>query len=138
MDCVFCREISGDELYRNGLFRVVLADEPDFPGFLRLILNRHQTEMTQLLEEERGQIMEALWALEASLLEVMKPSKVNIASLGNMTPHIHWHVIPRYRDDAYFPGSVWSARLRDVDEAQLVERRGLATKLGPAITDRLS
>jgi diadenosine tetraphosphate (Ap4A) HIT family hydrolase len=94
--------------------------------------------MTQLSEEEREQIMAALWGLEASLHEVMKPSKVNIASLGNMTPHIHWHVIPRYRDDAYFPGSVWSVRLRDVDEVELAERRGLAAKLGPAITDRLS
>ena len=37
-----------------------------------------------------------------------KPDKINLACLGNLTPHIHWHVIPRFYDDNHFPGSIWS------------------------------
>ncbi len=30
-----------------------------------------------------------------------------------MVPHLHWHVIPRYRDDRHFPESVWGAPQRE-------------------------
>ena len=35
--------------------------------------------------------------------ETMQADKMNLASLGNMTPHVHWHVVPRFRDDRHFP-----------------------------------
>jgi diadenosine tetraphosphate (Ap4A) HIT family hydrolase len=28
-------------------------------------------------------------------------------------PHLHWHVIPRFADDAHFPDPVWASRRRD-------------------------
>ena len=37
--------------------------------------------------------------------DACEPDKMNLASLGNMTPHVHWHVIPRFRDDRHFPGA---------------------------------
>ncbi|MFZ3173581.1 MAG: HIT family protein, partial [Thiobacillus sp.] len=33
-------------LWQDDFCRVVLADEPDYPGFLRVILNAHVKEMT--------------------------------------------------------------------------------------------
>ena len=40
--------------------------------------------------------------------QVLNPTKINLASLGNMTPHLHWHVIPRFADDVNFPNPVWA------------------------------
>ena len=57
--------------------------------------------------------MRVVFAAEAALLEVMAPDKVNLASLGNVVPHLHWHVIPRFADDPHFPNPVWGIRLRD-------------------------
>ncbi|MBM3395121.1 MAG: HIT domain-containing protein [Betaproteobacteria bacterium] len=54
----------------------------------------------------------AVFGLEEALRSLLTPDKVNVASLGNVVAHVHWHVIPRYRDDAHFPGSIWSAPLR--------------------------
>jgi diadenosine tetraphosphate (Ap4A) HIT family hydrolase len=48
-------------------------------------------------------------------------------------PHIHWHVIPRFEDDAFFPGSVWSSRLRETSDAILKIRRQHALELPQAI-----
>ena len=56
-------------------------------------------------------------AAEAALRKVMAPDKVNLASLGNVVPHLHWHVIPRFADDPHFPNPVWGARLRDAPHA---------------------
>ena len=47
------------------------------------------------------------------LRTVLAPDKINLASLGNVVPHLHWHVIPRFADDAHFPAPVWAARARD-------------------------
>jgi diadenosine tetraphosphate (Ap4A) HIT family hydrolase len=61
------------------------------------------------------------------LRRLLQPTKVNLASLGNQVPHLHWHVIPRFADDAHFPDPVWAPRRRagaahpvDVDELRLL------------------
>ena len=97
-------------LWRNDLCRVVLADEPDYPGFLRVILNAHAKEMTDLSAADQTALMQVVFAAEAALREVMQPDKINLASLGNVVPHLHWHVIPRFADDPHFPNPVWGQK----------------------------
>ena len=83
-------------LWQDSLCRVVRVDEPDYPGFVRVILKRHAREMGELSREEREALMAVVFAVEAAVSETMQPDKMNLASLGNMTPHVHWHVVPRY------------------------------------------
>jgi len=99
-------------LWQNDLCRVVRVDEPDYPGFVRVILRRHATEMGQLSREERDALMAVVFSVEAAVSETMQPDKMNLASLGNMTPHVHWHVVPRFRDDRHFPSPVWAQAQR--------------------------
>jgi diadenosine tetraphosphate (Ap4A) HIT family hydrolase len=54
-----------------------------------------------------------VFATEAALRATLAPTKMNLAALGNMTPHLHWHVIPRFADDSHFPQPVWGATQRD-------------------------
>jgi diadenosine tetraphosphate (Ap4A) HIT family hydrolase len=96
---------------------VVLADEPDYPGFLRVILNTHIKEMTALPASDQLALMLVVFATEAALRKVMAPDKINLASLGNVVPHLHWHVIPRFTDDPHFPNPVWGAKLRETPHA---------------------
>jgi hypothetical protein len=63
----------------------------------------------------------------------MGPGKVNVASLGNMTPHLHWHVIPRFADDAHFPNPVWTEAVRTTEKPVLAARRALLPKLAADI-----
>jgi len=111
--CEFCDTAGGAVLWRDDFCRVVLADEPRYPGFCRVILNRHAREMTDLRPPERGRLMEVVFTVEEVVREVMAPDKMNVASLGNMVPHVHWHVIPRFRDDAHFPSPVWAPAQRE-------------------------
>jgi len=106
MGCEFCDGPGGRILWQNEACRVVAADDPDYPGFCRVIANRHAREVTDLPREERDALMQVVYAVESAVREAMQPDKVNIASLGNMTPHVHWHVIPRFADDRHFPRPV--------------------------------
>lgn len=109
-NCPLCQTDGGHILWCDAFCRVVLADEPDYPGFLRVILNAHIKEMTDLLPADQVKLMRVVWAAEAALREVMQPDKINLASLGNVVPHLHWHVIPRFADDPHFPNPVWGQK----------------------------
>jgi diadenosine tetraphosphate (Ap4A) HIT family hydrolase len=117
------------------LLRVVLVHEADYPGFCRVIMNAHVKEMSDLTPTQRARVMAVVFETESQLREALRPDKINLASLGNLTPHLHWHVIPRWRDDPHFPGSIWGPRLREPParasadlEATLRDR--LAARLG--------
>jgi len=110
--CILCKIDCREVLWQNDLCRVVLAAEPDYPGFLRVILNAHVKEMTDLAASDRVEIMRVVFAAEAALRQVMRPDKINLATLGNRVPHVHWHVIPRFTDDPHFPNPIWGGKRR--------------------------
>ena len=112
MECELCRNDGGALIWRGEQCRVVRVDEPGYPGFCRAIWNAHVAEMTDLSDAERAYFMRVVFGLETALRELLGPDKINLASLGNITPHLHWHVIPRFRDDPHFPNPVWSAAMR--------------------------
>ena len=125
MDCELCRTDAGVVLYRDEHLRVVWIDDPDYPGFCRVIWAAHVREMTDLAPEQRAYLMEWVFRAERALCAVLAPDKVNLASLGNVVPHLHWHVIPRFADDATFPAPIWAPRQRegrDRREPDLAER----------------
>ena len=136
-NCVLCKDElkpeEGQLIWRGDDCRVILVNDPDLPGFCRVIWNRHFAEMTDLTHGERDHLMTLVFAVEEAIRHVMHPDKVNIAALGNMVPHIHWHVIPRFKDDAFFPGSSWSKKTQETKEAVLEARRKQAQELPAAI-----
>lgn len=111
--CPLCTAHSESVVWNDTECRVILIDDPDYAGFCRVVWNSHVKEMTDLAPEQRDHLMRVVFAVELVLRELLNPAKINLASLGNQTPHLHWHVIPRYDDDAHFPDPVWSERLRD-------------------------
>jgi diadenosine tetraphosphate (Ap4A) HIT family hydrolase len=136
-NCVLCKEElkpeEGQLIWRGDEARIILVNDPDLPGFCRVIWNRHVAEMTDLTYGEREHLMTLVFAVEEAIRHVMHPDKVNIAALGNMVPHIHWHVIPRFKDDAFYPGSAWSKRVQETPEAILLERRRSMAELTEVI-----
>ncbi len=111
-DCVLCREDGGRVLWRDATLRVIDAGDTHYPGFTRVIWNSHAAEMSDLDGAAQQALMATVLTVERVQREVLRPDKVNLASLGNMVAHVHWHVIPRWRDDAHFPDAVWAAPRR--------------------------
>jgi len=135
--CELC-DLAVPRVFENDKFAVILADEANYPGFARVIWKDHVREASDLPDEDRLLLNEAVWQLELAVREVMQPLKVNVASLGNVVPHLHWHVIPRYADDAHFPAPVWAQAVRATDAAVLEARRALLPRLAEAITRRFA
>jgi diadenosine tetraphosphate (Ap4A) HIT family hydrolase len=104
-------------LWRGPRLRVVLVEHPTCPGFCRVIAGAHAREMTDLPEPQQMELLRAVLGVERAVRAVLRPDKVNLASLGNVTPHVHWHVIPRWRDDGHFPEPVWTPARRAAPRA---------------------
>lgn len=118
MTCPLCDTSGGAMLWQDDFCRIVrVSDTPDYPGFCRVILNRHVAEMTDLVPQERSRLMMTVMKVEQALRDLLHPDKINLAALGNVVPHLHWHVIPRFADDPHFPNPIWGTRLRDTPHA---------------------
>jgi diadenosine tetraphosphate (Ap4A) HIT family hydrolase len=131
--CELCELAASSKVVANDKFSVILAEEANYPGFARVIWNEHVREVSDLADADRLLLNDAVWKLEQAVREVMQPLKVNVASLGNVVPHLHWHVIPRYADDAHFPAPVWAQAVRATDADVLAQRRALIPQLADAI-----
>jgi diadenosine tetraphosphate (Ap4A) HIT family hydrolase len=141
--CDLCELLDAAEegasvVWRDARVAVLLIDDAAYPGFCRVVWKRHVKEMTDLAPSERSHLMDVVWQVEQALRDVMAPEKINLASFGNMTPHVHWHVIPRYLDDAHFPHPSWAAVQRSTPQAVLDARRALLPRLCASIVERLS
>lgn len=114
-ECELCSGAGGELLWEDGSCRVVRATDAagaDFPGLCRVVWHRHVAEMSDLADGDARRVMEVVLATERAVRRVVQPHKINLASLGNVLPHLHWHVIPRWRDDSRFPAPIWAALQR--------------------------
>lgn len=136
--CELCAVPGGTVLWESEKLRIVRVDDPDYPGFCRVIWHEHVREMSDLEPVDRQTVMKTVMVVETVVRALFQPDKINLASLGNMTPHVHWHIIPRWTDDRHFPQPVWATPQRTdtpprapVDDARLAA--ALATALGPTL-----
>ncbi len=114
MSCVLCDTDAGLVVVRTDRFRIVrVTDEPSFPAFYRLIWNDHVAEFSDLADTDRHACMDAVTEIERVLRALLQPTKVNLASLGNVVPHLHWHVIARFAGDSHFPAPIWAPAQRE-------------------------
>ena len=138
MACVLCDTDGGHLVWRGEQLRVIRADEPGFPAFYRVVWNAHAAEFTDLSAAERAHCMQAVALVEEALRAHLQPDKINLAALGNMVPHLHWHVVARFAWDSHFPAPVWAPAQRERDQGR---ETALGARLGAVdaqIRDRLA
>lgn len=139
-DCPLCFPVGENVLWRDASCRIIRVDDPDYPGFCRLIWNRHIAEMSDLGPLDQRHCLNILMSVEVAVRECFLPDKINLASFGNVVPHLHWHIIPRYLDDRHFPQPVWgmAQRKAGASPAPVVDDARLALAIRNAIAERLS
>ena len=114
MACDLCKPTPHENLWQDDFCRVVLLNDADYPAYCRVELFEHIKEMSDLPATSRTRMMKVVFSVETAIREVIKPDKINLASLGNKTPHLHWHIVPRFENDKHFPNSHWGNVTNDV------------------------
>ena len=149
-DCPLCTSPGGlaiAEYKKDGkdaaLFRIIRADDANFPVFYRLVWQNHVAEFSDLSPAERQLCMEAVACVEQALREQLNAAacpatKMNLASLGNVVPHLHWHIIARFDWDSHYPDPVWAAPRRTANAAQLDKLHALLPALDRAVASTIN
>ena len=107
-ECALCGKQNYPIVWINEFCRVMLINDQSYPGYCRVDLINHKKEMSDLTDVEKVKLMQVVFKVESLIKFSIKPAKINLASLGNIIPHVHWHVIPRFERDRHFPKSIWS------------------------------
>lgn len=111
--CPICEAADEDVLLQTDTLRVIAVhNEANAPAFCRVIWQKHVAEMTDLPPHERNELMDMVYRVESAMRRVFAPAKINLASLGNVVPHLHWHVVARFDNDANFPAPIWALAQR--------------------------
>ena len=119
-DCPLCADPSkGCEIIGDlEVTRAYLQRSASFRGYCVLVLKRHAVELDDLSADERRALMEDIARVARAVRAVCRPRKLNYEILGNMVPHIHVHIIPRYETDPAWDRAAWFAL---PDESSLSE-----------------
>jgi diadenosine tetraphosphate (Ap4A) HIT family hydrolase len=115
VSCELCAGVGGERVWQDVYWRVVRVADPSFPAFYRVVHGHHVAEFTDLDAGQRERCMALVAAVEQVLRDTLAPTKINLASLGNQTPHLHWHVIARFDWDRHYPQPVWGTAQRAVN-----------------------
>jgi diadenosine tetraphosphate (Ap4A) HIT family hydrolase len=109
---------------------VLLNRDQFFPGYTFVFTKEHVTELFHLDRERRTAIMEEVTAVAAALYKLFNPDKINYELLGNMVPHMHWHLVPRFRSDRLWPRPIWAEPHAEVilTPAEYAERIALINR----------
>jgi diadenosine tetraphosphate (Ap4A) HIT family hydrolase len=113
--CPLCHPQPHDLLWFDRHWYVIRAEEPGFPAFFRVVARPHVAEFSDLPASMQWLVS----TIERVLRTELHPTKVNLASLGNVVPHLHWHIVARFDWDSHFPAPIWAPAQRPVDEARL-------------------
>jgi diadenosine tetraphosphate (Ap4A) HIT family hydrolase len=101
------------KIYSNSLIFIEIH-ESEVP-WLKIFTSIKRKEFSECTYEEKSEIWRLLDIIEKLMLEYYKPQKINIASFGNMLPHVHWHIMARFKNDSYFPEPMWGEKQREAD-----------------------
>ena len=100
-------------IYQNTLIRVDI--EPSEIPWLKIFTNEPIKEFSECNSKTKQEIWKYLDLIEKEMISFFQPEKINIASFGNYVPHVHFHVMARFKEDSYFPEPMWGKKQRDAN-----------------------
>jgi diadenosine tetraphosphate (Ap4A) HIT family hydrolase len=97
----------------------------------------HVTRIDQLQAEQWFPLAGDLLTAETAIFRAFGPDHVNLESLGNVMPHLHWHIIPRYKNDGRWGAPVWTTAAAEMPRKELAahDYEALAARINQAIED---
>ena len=135
--CALCAN-AAEALWRDETWRVIRVVDADFPAFYRVIHIGHVSEFSELSAEQRARCIDLVTRIETVLRRELAPTKINLASLGNLVPHLHWHVVARFDWDSHFPQPIWASSQRMSDVSRLAALQATMSAVDAAVLAALA
>jgi len=112
------------------------TEESQVP-WLKIFTQEPFRELGDMPKELRRRLWEVYDIVEFYMNFYYKPTKINMASFGNMLPRVHIHVMARFKEDNYFPNPMWGEKLRDT-ELKLPSQEQFHKELHKALSNQFT
>ncbi|HJE03124.1 hypothetical protein AAX26_01556 [Aliarcobacter thereius] len=99
------------QIYKNSLVNIQIENS-EVP-WLKIFVNREVKEFSDCTFEEKLEIFKILEIIEKLMINYFNCEKINIASFGNYVAQVHFHIMARFKEDSYFPESMWGVKQRE-------------------------
>lgn len=133
--CAYCME--GELLAKFGIpvcelttSKVYLFKEQTHPGRVVVAHKKHVSELVALTDQERNDYFAEVSRVAKALHTAFHPDKVNYGAYGDTGHHLHFHLVPKYKDGPEW-GGVFAMNpektfFDDAQYAKLIEQIKLA------------
>ena len=89
------------------LSTVRLMNDARYPWVILVPRRAGVSEFIDLSSDDRHRLLDETTQVAEALRALCKPTKLNIAAIGNIVTQLHVHVVARFADDAAWPRPVW-------------------------------
>ena len=131
MNCGYCA--GGEALASFGIFicklsvsQLILFKEQSHPGRCIVAYKDHVSELTDISDEDRNAFFADVARASRAIHKVFSPDKVNYGAYGDTGCHLHFHLVPKYKDEFEWGGvfAMNPARktLTDAEYAEIIEK----------------
>lgn len=100
-------------IFKNDLIKIEIENS-EIP-WLKIFTNESIKEFSQCNDETKKEIWKYLDIIEKEMINYFNPDKINIASFGNYVPHVHFHIMARFKNDSFFPEPMWGKKQREAN-----------------------
>ena len=102
-NCAYCAEgelldAFGIKIGELPMSKVILFKEQSHKGRVIVACKRHVDDISDLTEAERHQYMDDVSHVAEIIKNLFKPDKVNFGAYGDTMHHLHFHLVPKYKD----------------------------------------
>jgi len=98
-------------IFKNDLIKIEIENS-EIP-WLKIFTNEPIKEFSNCDENTKKEIWKYLDLIEKEMINYFNPDKINIASFGNYVPHVHFHIMARFKNDSFFPEPMWGKKQRE-------------------------
>jgi diadenosine tetraphosphate (Ap4A) HIT family hydrolase len=98
-------------IYQNDLVYIKI-EKSEIP-WVKIFTQKPYREFSECNSKTKIELLRMIDIIEKKMIGHFQPTKINIASFGNYLPHLHFHVMARFENDAYFPEPMWGKKQRE-------------------------
>ena len=110
------------------LCQIRLIDNSNYPWLILVPMKNNIIEITDFEQTDYDLFNSEIRKVAKILQNEFKPDKLNIATIGNVVPQMHVHIIARFKNDTLFPKTVWGSKFLPYDEESLKAIKDILVK----------
>ena len=126
-DCIFCKIVKGDipsnKVYEDDEFLAFLDIKPINPGHTLIVPKIHCKGLLDFPKAEETDLFEFIKKVANAIMKATKAEGFNLGMnngevAGQVIPHAHFHIIPRFSNDGFRPWQHSEYKKGEMEEVQ--------------------